>query len=362
MAEWERALRTTIADYVRGEEINVMRNRKWLALLMDRGRITFNHEGLKLHWKTRYREAPINGYGDGQTLVFARQNRHKDAELDWRGYYAADSITKKERLMNRGKAAIVKVFSELPQILMQEMKNQFSTELYKDGNASGNELLIHGIESFMGDDGSVSTTQPITDASDTYAGLSTVLGNYGGTWTGNWPEGTGDAAYDFWSPLLIDYESAVAATSGGWSSSTKTWPNTCTEAIAYAVLYGQKNRGMDDQLDLICLEARLFREYKEANRGKERIQVNSASKLVKLGFNDVINQDGIDITTEYGVPATVGYGLNMDQMELMSLQPTLFVPTGPIYDEDTKSWKFDLDFLGNAQFNPRSFVKFDDYT
>ena len=59
MADWARLANTTINEYLRGEEVQVMRNRKILALLQDRGRVTFNHNGLLLDWKIRYRRAPL---------------------------------------------------------------------------------------------------------------------------------------------------------------------------------------------------------------------------------------------------------------------------------------------------------------
>jgi hypothetical protein len=53
------------------------------------------------------------------------------------------------------------------------------------------------------------------------------------------------------------------------------------------------------------------------------------------------------------MPSGVGYGLNVDQMELMSLQGQLFVVEGPDYDLQTKSWKTSVDFFGNLVCNPR---------
>src|SRR5258708_2359145 len=102
MADWARLAATTINEYVRGEEVEVMRNRKILAMLQDRGRVTFNHEGLLLDYKVRYRRAPMSGFIDGDTLTFSRQNRHKTAQLDWRGYSMTDQMTEFEKQKNKG--------------------------------------------------------------------------------------------------------------------------------------------------------------------------------------------------------------------------------------------------------------------
>lgn len=357
---WSRIVNTTIHKYIREVEVNILRNRKLLALMKERGRLSFNHSGDIVDWKVKYKRAPMQGYADSDTLTFSRRDRWKTAQIDWRGYAATDSMTKLERLKNKNTEAIVKVYSEIASNLMDDMDDQFGDELYVDGNASGNSKRIHGIESFMGDTGTGAAAGYIVPPSDTYAGLSTVLGNYGGSWSVNgssqveWPTGTGDAHYDFFSPLIVDY------TDTAWSASTKTWPNTCREAIRYGIIKGQKNRSKKGQLDLILLENELYRQFKNNCDTNERLTVSrgdSKSGMYALGFTDVINLDGVDITYEYGVPSSLGYGWSMDNLELMSLQGQMFVPEGPDFDIAAQSYRFSIDFFGNTKFNPRNFVK-----
>ena len=363
MAEWARVLATTINEYIRVQEVNVLRNRKLLSLMKEKGRITFNHSGDKMNWKVRYQQNTMQGYADADVLTFGRQNKWKTATLDWRGYASTDSMTKKERLMNKSTEAIINVYAEMTKLLMEDITEQFGDEFYKDGNLAGNEKKLHGIESFLGNTG-VSASLPIAVADDSYADLDTDLAGYGGTWTGTWPDGTGDAHYDFWSPLLVDYTSAVAASSNGWQSSTKTWPNTGTEAVRFAILYTQKNRTMDEKLSIIFLDGLLYRQYMDSIDDKERIMIQrgrDSSALVKLGFNDVINQDGTDITTEYGIPASTGYGFNVNKMELCSLQGQLFGSTSDT-DIATMSSRFSIDFFGNCRYNPRNFAKLKNFS
>jgi hypothetical protein len=61
------------------------------------------------------------------------------------------------------------------------------------------------------------------------------------------------------------------------------------------------------------------------------------------------------------VPSNTGYGFNLDQMELNSLQKQLFVPEGPDFDIASQSWRFSIDFYGNMQFNPRYMGKLFNY-
>jgi hypothetical protein len=359
MAEWSRIVNTTIHKYIREVEVNVLRNRKLLALLKEKGRITFNHSGDLMDWKVRYKRVPMIGYADMDTLTFSRKDRWKTAQLDWRGYAATDAMTKRERLINKGVEAIVKVYSEISTNLMEDMEDQFHDELFIDGNATGNSKRIHGIESFLGDTASEATAAPIYPPSDTYAGLVTTLGNYGGNWSTvssnvNWPNGQGDAHYDFWSPLIVRY------TSSTWSASTDTWPNTCREVLRYAIHHGNRNKSKRGMMDISFIDREMFRQLCDKVEANERLVVTRGEDLGlwKLGFRDVINFDGIDVTTEFSIPTGLGYGLCTDAMELCSLQSQLFVPEGPDFDPATQTWRFSIDFFGNLKVSsPRNFFK-----
>src|SRR5262245_17682091 len=145
MAEdWSRIVNTTIREYIRQEEPNLRRNRKLLAMLQARGRISMNHGGTDMDWKVKFKRAPVQGYADSDTLTFARRDRWKTAVLPWRGYAATDSMTKLERLKNKGTEAIIKVYEQIAPQLLEDIDDQFGDELYIDGNAAGNSLRIHG--------------------------------------------------------------------------------------------------------------------------------------------------------------------------------------------------------------------------
>lgn len=360
MAEWIRVVNSTIAKYIREVEHNIMRNRKLLALLRERGRISFGHSGTHLDWKVRYRRVPMTGYADMDTLTFQRENRLKTATLDWRGYSATDAVSKRERLINANTEAIVKIFSETAAMLAEDIEDQFQDELYVDGNATGNSKRIHGLESFFAATALTYTDSPVYSPNDTYAGLSTALGQYGGNWSStgannDWPSGTGAAEYDFWSPLIVAYDTAF------WSpASNEAWSNTCKEALRYGILKGQRNRSQRGQLDLVLMENEMFRLFEEKLEGNERQVVyrNEDRGLWKLGFRDMVNFEGVDHTFEYGVPTNTAYGVCVDALELCSVQKQLFVPDGPDYDIATKTHRFSIDFLGNLRTkSPRNFVK-----
>lgn len=357
MADWARIANTTISNYIKGEEVNILRNRKLTAILKKNGRFSFNWGGDEMNWKVRYKRSPMAGYGDGESVIFPRRNRHKTATLPWRAYATGESITKQETLKNKGKEAIINLFSELATWQKEDCEENFADVLYHDGNATGFTKGFHGIESCLGQSGT--SVAYIGTNSDTYAGLSTVLGNYGGSWSGTWPTGTGSPEYDFWTPLLVDY------TDSSWESTTDTWANNCIEAMRFAIIKTMKNKSKKGRADMILLNDELYRQFLNALDDKERIQVTNTTntdELIKLGFGDVQSFDGCTVTTEYGVPETKGYLFNTMQMEVRSMQKTLFVSEGPTYNESDKSWRFGIDAFGNIVLNPRFLAAFDNYT
>lgn len=359
MADWSRVVNTTIKKYLRDLEVNVLRKRKVTAMLKSRGEISYNNAGDDFQWPIEMKEPRMQGYADTDTLTFSRFDAYKTASLPYRGYAITDAMTKMEQLKNRSTEQIVNIYDGITKRLLRSMEHQFGNEFYIDGNLAANAKRLHGLESFLANTTAVSGSR-IAPPSDTYAGLTTGLGDYGGTWSGTWPVGKGDAEYDFWSPLIVNYTDAGAA---AWTASTKTWANTCLEALRFGITHAMKNDSVDGVLDVILLERDLYRQYKEKLATNERILVERPSSpqgntLTSLGFGDVSNYDGVEITSEYDVGSALGYGFNFNHIHLRVMQDQLFVNDGPDYDIASKTWRFSLDFFGNLQINPRYFVKF----
>jgi hypothetical protein len=358
-APWSRIVNSTIRKYIREREINILRNRKLTALLKKKGRITFNWSGIAMDWKVKYKRVKLTPYADGDTIEFSRKDRNKTAVLDWRGYSSSDSMTKGEFLQNRSTEAIIKLYDSISQDLIDDMEDAFGEEFYIDGTLPGNSKRIYGIESFM-----QCTSNPGNGAATptgSFAGLSCVPGYYGGTWNSgalpSWPNGYGDAQYDFWSPIIVDYGDTLFP---GTGTGGNTWANNCVEAISFGIIKTKKSKSAKGMLDVIMTDDENFRNYMAVYRQKERILVQKAaadSALLALGFTDVINQDGVDVTWEYGITPGTGYGFNTDMMELRSQQAQVFVPEGPDQDIATKSWRFSVDFFGNMVWNPKFQLK-----
>jgi hypothetical protein len=369
MADWVGVANTTIRDYIREVENDVMRNRKLLALMQGRGRVTFNHSGTEMQWPILYKRATIVGYADEDTVTFPRRNRWKNAVLPYRGYSLGESLSKLDELKNKGTPAIVKMIETKVERMVEDFEENFGDELYVDGNATGNTRRIHGVESFLGA-GTVSTYQPVAFPSDTYAGLSTALAAYGGSWGLNpagsltaWPVSKGSVEYDFYSPTLVDYSNSFW---GSPASGETSWDSFCTKAMRYGIIRSMKSKSEKGRINMILLEGEMYRKFAQKVSEKERIMVmrkdGDSQTLVGLGFGDVINFEGCEVTWEYGMTLDTGYGFNVEQMELRSMQAQLFMSEGPFRNEESKTTRWSVDMFGNLVFQPRYFVKFKNYT
>jgi hypothetical protein len=104
----------------------------------------------------------------------------------------------------------------------------------------------------------------------------------------------------------------------------------------------------------------LYRQFLANYETDQRLVIergDAKEGLYALGFKDVVNFDGVDLTYEYGVPPQLAYGIPFEQMEIMSLQPTMFAPEGPDFDIASQSYRFSIDFFGNMKVNPRYWTK-----
>lgn len=356
--DWSRVVNTTITDHIREVEVDILRNRKLLALLEASGRITLGHGGKDLDWRVQYRRATPQGFGMGDTMDFTQRDRWVTCVLPWRGYAVGDSITKVERLQNKGMEAIIDVFSEITDNQLEEIREFFCDELYIDGNASGNSKRIHGIESFLGSTGTPTGTAKVATNSDSYADKNTAVGDKGGTWTGTWPSGFGPSHYDYVSPPLLSWD-----TTGYLGAGYTKWSDNSERVLRQGIAWARRNKSKNGRMNMILMDDDMLVGFQNHFSGKETIQVRRGERisLVSLGFDDVVSLDGVECTSEFGVPPLTAYGFNVNQMGIRSLQDSVFVPEGPDYDIASKSWRFSVDFFGNAYFRPRYFCKWYPY-
>lgn len=367
--DWARSIGTTIINYLREEELTTFRKFKVFTMLESSGNVTMNNGGRGIQWEIRYRNQPVTGNNGETPRVFARQNLWVNAELPYRGYQVTDSIYKKEMLENRGQQALINVAGNMASRLKESMEQHLAKEVWIDGGKSGYELRFHGIESFMAIDGTVnindgthrkpgSPEDPFGWPADIYANVNTGLGSVAGSQLeGVWPNGTCDPEYDFYSPIVVNYTSSYFK-GGADGTATGLWADNCVLATREGIHQAKRNDTRESQIDMVILDRKMFIEYLNKLDSKERALVTRTNGLKSYGFTDVFEQDGVEVSTEYAVPTGCGYGLSIQNMELLCMEGSLMTAEGPFYNEDLQSYRYVVSVLANLKFkSPRNFFK-----
>jgi hypothetical protein len=101
-----------------------------------------------------------------------------------------------------------------------------------------------------------------------------------------------------------------------------------------------------DLLNLYSGRSNIFVPYKEAQ---------------DLGFEGVINLDGLAIYYEFGIAANTGYMFNLNKMKIRCLGGSLMMPDGPHWDPRTQSYLFSVANFGNIEWNPKYQAKLKNY-
>jgi hypothetical protein len=333
-----------INRYLRIKVEPIYRKSKLLGMLRAKKRILFNQDGDGIVWFPRFVKRDITA-SDGATvdIAFPKTATRKKATLPWRSYNLGESVGKYERLVGQNSdVAIFKVYQDALDQLTSDFTDAFALKLYTDGGATGSKELM-GFETWLASTGSLITSGVVADPSDTYAGLSTLLGNYGGSWSADtsnsWPTGTGDSEYCAWSPILVDYNAT------GLGASTTNWTNQWQRAMRFANAYMEtvQNR----TIDAFCINTKLLNDAKASLEADQQIEVTQQSEMTKLGFR-TLQFEGIELFSEYGVPDAVGYGIIWDSLTLRSMQGQLVAIEK---DKDIRSADDLLaaDFWGNLQ-------------
>lgn len=358
--DFARSIATTLVNHLREEELASLRKYMVFAAIESKGNIRMNMSGRGFDWEVSYRLHQPQGNNGETPRTFSRQNLWKKAELEYRGYQATDMILRKELLENRGTNALVNVAGKMSSRLLTSIEQYLSQEVYIDGSAAGNELRYHGLESFLGTNGTLNVStgaqrtanaaDPFGYPSDTYASLNTQLGYYGGSQNeGVWPAGKADSEFDFYSPLVVNYTSSYFGNT--------TWAANCKKALREGLHFAKRNDTKEDAIDLVVMDRKLYIDFLNSQDANERIIVSGESGLKSFGFNTV-QFDGVELGTEYAVPANTAYGLAIGNIELLNMEGQMFNSEGPFYDEITQSYRYCVSTLGNLKFkSPRSFIK-----
>ena len=362
-AALERQMQTTLAEHIREVEQASLREFAFGALLNSNGRVSLNNGGNGYDWQVEYRRHNVEG-NTGQTpRNFAQRNLWKLAALQYRGYQTTDMIYTREIEANKTKEGVVKVFDGLIDRLTTSIRQFLATQYYSNGDLAANADGWQGLETIFPCNGSLhitAGTQRTANAADlvgypqtTYATLNTILGTYGGEQdsTITWPRALADPEFDFWSPLVVNYQSTAL---GG---TTPTWLDQGEEAMRFAIIHAKRNGGLSDTITNFFLDRELYRVLLNKQDNRQEVQVQGRQTLRALGFT-TISFDGVEVSSENAIGSDIGYGISLNNVMLKGMQDRLLVPEGPTYDIRTQAHLAVVSTLSNLKFkSPRSFTK-----
>ncbi len=350
---WARINVATINAHLKKVPDATMRMYYLLSALREKGRIEYNQSGKKCDWRVVYKQltsVPIEG--DMDTRRPKRSNIYRDMSLPWRGRQMTEAFSKFEQLANAGgPTQLINVISDVSGRMRDDLTDDLSADLYNDGNASGYEDRLHGLESWFSTSGAHSDGK-IGSPNDSYGGLTLTLGNYGGSWTGTYPyPGTGGTEYEFVSPLVVD------VTDTAWLSSTKTWAANWREQVQFAQMVLSLRKVKPD---VILCSPDFYQDAVNSLESKERVVIERSregSLAAKLGWN-ALNMLGMDMVTEYPIGTSRAYMLSFKNLTLRSMQPQLFVMEKE-NDFISATKRLNLDFYGQLFIDtPRNSAKF----
>lgn len=365
--EWIGVINTTKPNYMKGASDLTIRRRLFLAMLRKKGRITYNNSGYEARWQVEFSQPTMHQHGDGSMIDFTNHQAFQQAVLPWSGYQVSDSITMKQKAMNSGDEALINLFKTKQGRIMKKLQNGLASEIYKAGGSSGRENAIYGLETALTET-TPGAADRVATPNATYAGLSTVLANQGGTWSANlttfpnstlandWPDGAGDAEYDYFAPKLVNWSST------GWNTSATDWETNCWRVIGQMITWLTIQGGDTGMPEICVLASNLFQGYKNHEEAVRRINIPHKTAN-DLGFEgNVLNQDGCAISADFDCPSNTGYMINTSTVEIASMMPELFWMRGP--DEDPRSGYAALwasGFYGQAYLQPKFLAKTKNY-
>lgn len=288
-----------------------------MGALKSRGKIKNNKGtvGQAIKWRPTYRVPVSRASSANPTAIqFENKNFWKEATLPWRHRNHGFSMTKFEKLTNKGEAKLFDLFREKMKLYTKAFADDIRMDLFTDGNSSTNNMM--GFQSWTGNTGAMGTGVPVPVANDTYAGLSTALANYAGSWTAPagkaWPMGIEGAGggYCFWTPLGIDVNNSYF--------SGDTFFENWQEIFNFACTYQEALHG--NRVDMWLLCSPYMEDLRNSLRSIQTLEVTQNSPLTKMGYRTV-SYLGTEIGFDYGLPTTGprGFGLCFEHLELWSL-------------------------------------------
>ena len=333
-----RLTASAIKKYFKGRWDNVSEKRIFWEQLLKRSKsVTHGNSGLSLEWAVEAGKYTATTRAPGDPINHSPKNHLIRCTLPWSMYYAEDSITKEEKLMNRGNERLTSLWDDKASRMADHFEDELSYDVL---NVDGSSLpsgyvanAIYGAPSFLSATAATSTNYLAVN-NDTYAGHSTAAAGI---------TGIDNPLSDAWQPTVIDY-----------TYNSKTWAADCQEMMRRLITNSCKGTASKHNIDMILLTREMYLAYLETLDTNQRFIINNGAAAPKSGFKGVAEFDGVQVYWDQDMPANVGYGFNFDHiyMECLDEGSDMF---DVVTDTNTEviGETVSIHWRGQLRFNPR---------
>lgn len=363
---WEAKVNIMREEWNKGAEDLTIRNRLAFKWLESRGRFVGNAGGEYAKETIKRSEPTVRTRGESSVVVYDRNSLWDVARQSYRGYIAADSMPWEEALELKTDVAIVNRYAEMLPNLDKAIRNKLHGHLYCDGNASDNIGNIEGLDTFCAYDSTkTAAADLVAYPNATYREISCTPG-VTGDWTSglgtppnaslakDWPYGSGDAEFDYWSPRLVRVNST------SWDAGT-AWTSNCEEVLREVLSWSMLLTDTTGTELVFISDGRMNTQFRSFMSSRN-YHLPPFPPAVDLGFPQVLNFEGLGIHSEFGITADTGYVWNFEHAELVYQTGTLLPSWGPKFHEDKMAWLTSMAFRGTLRCKPKFFSKIADFT
>lgn len=370
-------IRTAAPLYMSGYADLTLRSHILFALMKEQGMFEFNATSASTIYQIQVREPEVRTSQDTTRKVFQNSSVFEQCQVGVRWYEATDMLTEIQWKENQGRTQLIDLYDTKMKNLGTAMVRRLQEWAYRDGNSSPYTDGFQGFESCLADNGSTVAADRIALPSDSYAGQSTALASFGGSWsadstdyynaglTNDWPYGSGTANYDAFSPLLLNYSST------SWSSGSTLWSDNLEEVLREGSAIMQAKNGFNNTADVpvvYLMSPKLYVQSKSFYSQRFRMLAPYRDNEVGFPSRETISLDGVVLKSDYACPVNVFYGICPQHMEMFWMtcrnpsgeNPFIDVD-GPVWDISTASYLMRLAAGGNLRMQPKFMLKGKNY-
>lgn len=385
-----QVVRSTLPQFSRKIVLEIFRLRKIFKLMEAFNRVSRGNTGSKMVWNVFNKLPDVVPGVRLNNIVFPDHQYGEKAELDWRGYYSADSVHTWDMDLNGGPEKIYDIWGTKLAMLGEGIRQHLTGEFFRDGSVAASGDVWHGLDTIMQFTACQAGDRVALPSQTNYAGRSCVLAATGGNWTTavpgawnaslttDWPMGKGDPKYDYYSPLGLNHHSSA------WGTGVQTFKGNCEVLLRTAKVILERNGGLvpdavqnttlegipEDEIQnasgnpplMHMLSSDLYLDF-EAFFAARNYQFVPLPQMVELGFPGMMHLDGCLVDHDWTVDPQVGYGLSFGAMELrLAGQNDLVAIVGPINKPEEERQLAYVKSRGNFRWRPKCFAKYAHFT